>query len=357
MPTLSDLQRHSLPENASLKEALARLNSLSGENMTLFCVSGSGKLIGSLTDGDIRRALTSGVSLDAPASEACNRRCLRVSSAESRYSVALEAKRKGISLIPVVEEERLSSIIDLRFYSALLPLDAVMMAGGRGERLRPLTDSCPKPLLKVGGRPIIDYNVEALMRAGVENIFVTVNYMREMIQEHFSSPLVIGGKPVSVKCVAEPCRLGTMGSLSLVEGLREENLLVMNSDLLTDIDFAAMYARHISSGAALTMAVIPYSVNVPFAVVEHESDRVTALAEKPTYNYLANAGIYMMRRDVAERIPKGEYLDAPDLIDSLIAGGQKVAWFRIDGIWVDIGSPADFQRADDMLSLPLNNKL
>ncbi|MCM1152120.1 MAG: sugar phosphate nucleotidyltransferase [Muribaculum sp.] len=347
---MKEISRHIIPGKENIREALSRLNSLSGGNMTLFAVDEEGKLCGSLTDGDIRRAITSGGSLDGTVASVCNRGCLRITSAQDRYPVSLRAKALGISLIPVVDESGyIRDIADMHRMKALLPIDAVLMAGGRGERLRPLTATTPKPLLKVGGRPIIDYNIEALVLHGVKSIHVTVNYLKEQITEHFERPATYGGASVKVNCVAEPFRLGTMGSLALVSGLTQGDVLVMNSDLLTNIDFAAMYEHHRNTGAELTMAVTPYSVNVPFAIVRHEGDRVTSLQEKPTYNYLANAGVYMMKRRVAEAIPKGEYLDAPDLVETLIGEGKRVGYYTIEGTWIDIGSPDDYRAADALM--------
>lgn len=342
------LEDHLIAGSATVREALERLNLLSGGNMTLFVTDGDGRLAGTLTDGDIRRALTSGASVDTHASEVCNTGCLRVEHECDRYPVALEARRRGVSLLPLLRDGRVVDIVDLSRMKGLLPLDAVLMAGGRGERLRPLTDTVPKPLLRIGGRPIIDYNIENLVAHGVETVYVTVNYLKESIEEHFVEPVRYAGREVGVKCVREPRRLGTMGSLALVPELTQENLVVMNSDLLTNVDFAEMYARHVDSDADLTMGVVPYNVSIPFAIVEHDEKYITALAEKPTYSYLANAGVYMMRREVAQGIGE-DYLDAPDLIHNLISGGRKVSFYPIDGIWMDIGSPHDFRMADDLM--------
>lgn len=345
------MKEHLIGETENIRTALERLNALSGRNMTLFVTDGEGRLSGSLTDGDLRRALMHGADLYTPVAKVCNKGCLRISGPEERYSKSLEAKRRGISLLPATDREgRILSLIDMSIVKSLLPVDAVMMAGGRGERLRPLTLTTPKPLLKIGGRPIIDYNIESLMLHGVESITVTVNYLREQIERHFAKAAEYGGRKLRIECVAETERLGTMGSLSLIKEFPREDIIVMNSDLLTTIDFAAMYERHKESGAALTMGVIPYSVNVPFAIIDTEGDRVTALQEKPTYNYLANAGVYIMRREIAESLEKGKYLDAPDLIDRLIAEGKKVGYYRIEGTWIDIGSPADFARAEALMN-------
>lgn len=348
---MTDINRHLIGSEATLREAFARLNILSGGNMTLFVTDGADRLVGSLTDGDLRRAVIAGMSLEEPVTSACRRPCMSVSPDTDHLLAVSDARTRGIQLLPVTDADgRIIELLDLRTLKAVLPIDAVLMAGGRGERLRPLTLECPKPLLKVGGKPIIDYNVDELRANGVDNIFITVNYLKEQIIEHFSDPEFAG----CVRCVSEPRRLGTMGSLSLIpdSDFRHDNILVMNSDLLTTIDFKRMYLHHSRSGAALTVAATPYTVSVPFAILRTEGSRVTGLTEKPTYNYFANGGVYIMRRDIARSIPHGEYLDAPDLIEQLIRRGESVEYFPIDGSWIDIGSPDDFRYANELMSRP-----
>lgn len=343
--------RHLISSGATLREAFSRLNDLSGGTMTLFVTDAEGRLIGSLTDGDLRRAVIASAPLDAPVEHVCRRPCMSVAPDSDAYGIVREARNRGIQLLPVTDRDgRVERLLDLRHLRTLLPLDAVLMAGGRGERLRPLTLDRPKPLLPVGGKPIIDYNIDELHANGITSIFVTVNYLKEQIAEHFRE------RDCGVECVEEPCRLGTMGSVALVEGLRHDNLIVMNSDLLTNLDFERMYLQHIDSGATLTMAVIPYNVSIPFAIVRHEGRRITGLTEKPTYNYYANAGVYIMRREVVDLIPRGEYLDAPDLVEQLIERGHRVEYFPIDGTWVDIGSPDDYRYADELMQGTLGQR-
>ena len=335
--------RHIIASSRSLREALEAINSLSGDTMTLFATDEEGRISGTVTDGDIRRAILRGASLGSPVAEVMFRDFMRVEGEASRMQAMTTARSKGIDLLPVITEGFLTDILDLRRLRSSLPLDAVLMAGGKGERLRPLTLTVPKPLLEVGGRPIIDYNIEELRRCGIRNIYVTVNYLREQIIEHFSGD-------GDVTCVEEPCRLGTMGSLTLVEGLRHDNLILMNSDLLTTLDFERMFIHHEESGAEVTVAAIPYNVSVPYAIMTIEGDRVTGLTEKPTFNYFANAGVYIMRRSLISEMKRGEYLDAPDFLQTLMDAGRKVACFPIEGIWVDIGSPDDFRYANRLMN-------
>lgn len=350
---MMDITDHLIKAGATLRDAFGRLNRLSGGNMTLFVVDTERKLVGSLTDGDLRRAVIGGDSLEAAVENACKKDCMRILADADRYSGVGRARKAGIKLLPEVNERgEIIRLLDLCTLKSSLPLDAVLMAGGKGERLRPLTLDCPKPLLKVGDKAIIDYNIDELRANGIDNIFVTVNYLKEQIIEHFEDSRFEG----KVKCIAEPKRLGTMGSLALVEGLKADNLIVMNSDLLTTVDFEKMYLQHIESGAEITMGVIPYSVSVPFAIIRNEGRRITGLTEKPTYNYFANGGVYMMRRELAESIPAGEYLDAPDLVDQIIARGGLAEYFPIEGTWIDIGSPDDYRYANELMRRPGNSR-
>lgn len=349
------IKSHIIHTSDSVKDALDLIDNLSGRSMLLFAVDESQKLKGTVTGGDIRRALLRGIKLDAPVSEAMNTNFTAIETGDDPTEKVAEGKRRYLRLIPMTDKGCIVDIINLDKIKALLPIDAVMMAGGRGERLRPLTFSTPKPLLEVGGKPIIDRNVEILEKYGVSDIFVTVNYLHEKIEEHFRKRSSMIPEPyASVKCVLEPKRLGTLGSVALVEGLRHDNVLVINSDLLTSIDFEKMWHLNIESGADLTMGAVPYSVSVPYAIMRTEGTKVLGLEEKPTYNYFINGGVYMIRRVLLDRIPKGEYLDAPDFIESLISDGLRVESFPIEGRWIDIGSPDDYRAANELLSVNSN---
>lgn len=336
-----------ISQDATAIDALRRLNDLSGKAMTLFAVDGDSRFVGTLTDGDIRRSLIAGAQLDTKVSEIMHRNFAAFRSDVPQIAEIRDIRARHITLVPHLNADgTLRRIYDFSVFHSILPIDAVLMAGGKGERLRPMTLDTPKPLLKIGGKCIIDYNIEALARNGVTNINVTVNYLAEKLEEHFSSPV----SGVQVKCVKEPCRLGTIGSLTLVDGLTNDTVLLMNSDLLTNINFEEMFITHIEADADLTAAVIPYMVSVPYAIFRTEGNDVRGLEEKPTYNYYANAGIYMIKRRWLDIIPRGEYYDATDFLDALIERGCRVRQFPINGTWIDIGSPDDFRAAQDLMS-------
>ncbi len=342
------MNRHILNSEATILEALDRLNGLSGSSMTLFVVDGDGVMTGTLTDGDVRRALLGGLALDAPAAMAVNRRFKALRPGQDGDTVAMlkSLREMGIILVPCLDRDgRIEDVIDLNKTYNRLPVSAVLMAGGKGERLRPLTLTRPKPLLEIEGKAIIDYNIEALAEVGVKDICVTTRYLAEQIADHFAAPVA----GVQVKCVEETKPLGTIGSAALIERSPEGDTLVMNSDLLTSISFEDLYLRHKEAGADITIAVIPYQVTVPYAILDLDGDRVTGLKEKPLYSYYANAGIYMFGNHVLATLSADERTDATDLIDRTIAAGGKVAYYPIKGTWIDVGSPADFRQAAELM--------
>ena len=336
------MDKHLIQINSSLREALSALNSLSGSAMTLLAVDPVGRLQGTLTDGDVRRALLAGLDLDSPVSEAMHRD-FRALSADMTPMEIRRVRSMGIRLLPVLDSEgRVVKILDLHSCTTSLPVRAMLMAGGRGERLRPLTDTTPKPLLEVGGCPIIDRNIEALRRVGIDDITVSVNYLAEQIEAHFAG--------TDIKCVREPEPLGTIGACSLLPAEGPEITLLMNSDLLTNISFEDFFIHHQTQGNDITIATISHVVSIPFAVLTTEGDRVTGIEEKPTFTHYANAGIYLIRSALLRDLMASR-LDAPEFIDAQISRGAKVGHFPISGFWLDIGTPADFRQADELLKL------
>ncbi len=343
------MEKHLINSTDRLLDALGRLNDLSGEAMTLLVVDNDGRMQGTLTDGDIRRALLAGATLNTPVADVMHRDFRHLDDADRLDVVKLKKIReKGIRLVPVLDKEtHIRRIIDTRLVSTILPVSAILMAGGKGERLRPLTLTTPKPLLKIAGKPIIDYNIEALAAVGIDDITVTTNYLAEQIHDHFATPVA----GVAVKCVREPRPLGTIGSAGLIEHTPGGTTLLMNSDLLTNISFEDMYMHHSAEQADITIAVIPYNVSVPFAILQTEGNRVVGLSEKPCYSYYANAGIYLISNRLLNNLDGNDRVDATDLIEQSIARGLKVTYFPINGRWIDIGSPTDFNHACELMEM------
>lgn len=334
--------------NDTLGKVLERLNE-SGLGIVLV-VDDRRRLIGTITDGDVRRAILSKLELATFASVVLERK------AGTIYSKPFVAKRQDnpdhylkilqehtVLHLPILDEE--NRVVDLvtmdDFVSAPLALQAVVMAGGRGTRLFPLTEECPKPMLTVGDRPLLEIIIERLKLAGIQQVSVSTYHKPEKIAEHFGDG---GGFGVDLNYVSEDRPLGTAGALGLMAPPTETRL-VINGDILTDVDFKAMLNFHREHKADLTVAVRQYDLQVPYGVVECRGEKVDRLQEKPVCNFLVNAGIYLMEPVVHQYIPAGQRQDMTDLISVLIENGRSVVSFPIHEEWLDIGSHAEYQLA------------
>jgi NDP-sugar pyrophosphorylase family protein len=235
---------------------------------------------------------------------------------------------------------------------SVLPFEAIVMAGGRGERLHPLTADCPKPLLPLAGQPIVGYTIKRLRDAGVKNFTFCVNYMAEQIEAHFGNGEAWRAE---FEYLLEKEPLGTIGGAALKENFRYEDLLVINGDLLTTIHFDRFYAFYLEEDAHLAIATIPYRVNLPYGILELDSDQVVqGVREKPTFTYRINTGIYMMRRELLDLIPRNTRFDAIELIEVALDKGLKVVSYPLHDYWIDIGQIEDYRKAqEDILFLDL----
>ena len=256
-------------------------------------------------------------------------------------------RERQVFFIPVLDKDNhIVRVCNLIKYHNFLPIDAVLMAGGKGERLRPLTEKTPKPLLPVGGKAIIDHNIDRLISYGIKHINVTVNYLGEQLEEHFREP----HEEVQVQTVREPKFLGTIGSIKFVKEFFNDTVLVMNSDLFTNINYEDFYLHFKEHDADMSVAAVPYSVSIPYGILDLEGPRdIKGLIEKPTYDYYANAGIYLIKKSALDLIPEDTFFNATDLIESLIAAGCKVVRFPLNGTWIDIGNPQEYKRANDLV--------
>lgn len=343
---MHDLSKYIIRVNASIKDALIALNRLSDNTLTLFVVDLQDKMVGTLTDGDVRRALIEGCDLNASLDKVMNRNFHYIRINDLCVEGIRTLREKGITLLPVLtDEKKIQTIYNLKKKKSILPVDAVLMAGGKGERLRPLTERTPKPLLKVGDKCIIDYNVDRLIEYGVENINVTINYLGEQIEKHFVEPR----DQVQIHCVREPQYLGTIGSVKFVDKFYNDTVLVMNSDLFTNINFEDFFLHFKKNDADMSVAAIPYSVSVPYGIFDLEDRSIRGVREKPTYNYYANSGIYLIKKKLFDLIPDGSFYDATDLIVRLIEEKYNVIRFPLMGYWIDIGKHEDYKKAQDFV--------
>ncbi len=342
------MNNHLINQNISLLEALARINTLAPEPLVLFVLDDENRMVGTLTDGDSRRALIAGASVEDKV-EKIMLKDFRYMNREDIADVREIRRQKEMKmkLVPILDKDKhIVDFINLEKYHTRLPVDAVLMAGGKGERLRPLTEKTPKPLLPVGDKAIIDHNVDRLISYGVEHINVTVNYLADQIEEHFREPR----DGVQIQTVREPKFLGTIGSIRFVKEFYNDTVLVMNSDVFTNINFEDFYLHFKEYDAVMSAVAIPYSVQVPYGIFRLEGRRdVKGIVEKPTFDYYANAGIYLIKTEVLKYIPADIMFHSTDLMEKLIANNQKVIRFPLNGTWIDIGNPQEYKRANDLV--------
>lgn len=337
--------KHLIYKEHSVREALIKLDELASDAI-LFIVEENKKLIGSLTDGDLRRGFIKGLGFEDSILEFVQSNPKFIYDDEFDQKKLEEFKDKNFKIIPILNKDhQIVDILNFRNRSTLLPVDAVLMAGGKGMRLRPLTENTPKPLLKVGDKPIIEYNIDRLAKVGVKNIHLSINYLGEQLEAHFGNGKK---KRLNINYVKEDQPLGTIGSILLVKNFDNEDIIVMNSDLLTNIDFTDFYKTFKESGADMAVAATPYNVDIPYAVLETNQDnQVTSLKEKPKYTYYSNAGIYILNKKVLKMIPKNEFYDITDLMDKILAMNLKLVTYPINGYWLDIGKHEDYKKAQE----------
>jgi len=341
------MKNHIINHKETLIEALKCITSLPPEPLVLFVVDDENRMVGTLTDGDSRRALIAGASVMDRVEMIMHRNFnfMKVGGLNDVKEIKHQRDLK-MKLIPVLDDNsHIVEIINLEKHKTRLPIDAVLMAGGKGERLRPLTEKTPKPLLKVGEKCIIDHNIDRLINYGVKHISVTVNYLKEQLEEHFVEPR----GDVQVRTVREPEFLGTIGSIRFVREFYNDAVLVMNSDLFTNINYEDFYLHFKDYDADMSVAAVPYTVSVPYGIFELKGREIQGLIEKPTYNFYANAGIYLIKRSVLDEIPEETFFNATDLIEKLISEGKKVIRFPLNGTWIDIGNPQEYQKANELV--------
>ena len=342
---------HIILQSKTLSEALKQMDEHSGDILLLFVVNEQNKLVGSLTDGDIRRGLINGSGIN----DLVEKIMFTNFTVSLENNVAEKIKSININhikLLPVVNDKGiLVNIVNLLTHRQILPIEAFIMAGGEGKRLHPLTENTPKPLLKIGNKPIIEHNIDRLKTKGIKKIHISIKYLGQQLKDYFGDG---NTKNLKISYVEEKDPLGTIGSVSLVDHFKKDTILLMNSDLLTNFDLYEMYQKFISQNSDLMVATVPYKVNIPYAVMETKNNQVTSLKEKPTYIYQSNAGIYLFKKEVVDLIPKNKHFNATDLMEKMIAMNKKIGYFPILGYWLDIGQHEDYEKAnEDILHIKL----
>lgn len=333
---------------ASILEAI-RVIERDGVQIALV-VDEYGRLLGTVTDGDVRRAILKGIAFSEPVEKVMNPHPVSGNVEKTDLELFELMKLKMVNQLPVVDAN--GRVVGLRVLSEMLQSPqksnrVVLMAGGLGNRLQPLTNECPKPLLKVGSRPILHGILDRFLAQGFRQFYISVNYKAEMIMDYFGDGSAFGA---SIEYLREPTRMGTAGALSLIPQLPEAPLIVMNGDLITDTNFNQLLEFHKKHKVAATMCIRRHEFQVPYGVVqinEHQFDRMD---EKPLQQFFVNAGIYVIEPTLLSMVPANSYVDMPDLFKRARISEKEVAVFPLREHWLDIGSTDDFRRAEDYMA-------
>lgn len=343
---MRDYIEHIISDNADARGALKKLEYIHEDNSrTLFVVDDSGQMRGTITDGDIRRGLLNGLEISESIVRFMNTDFKVVRQNENIIHKIAETKKLGILFFPIVDEKnKILKIVDLKAINTIIPATAIIMAGGRGERLRPFTDTVPKPMLMVGNKPIIDHNIDRLIKYGITEIIISVRYLSEVIMDHLGDG---SSKGINITYLHEDDPLGTIGALGSIENINTDHILLMNSDILTNIDFEDFFNHYLNTESAMCIASIPYQIQVPYAVLDIKDNQILSFIEKPSYTYYSNAGIYFMHRELQTFIPKDTFYNATDLMQSLISKGKKVVHYPMLNYWLDIGRQQDYLKAQE----------
>jgi len=339
---MRNYKEHLIISGSSIKKALEQLNILA-KDAILFVVNTNDELIGSLTDGDIRRGLLKGISIDNPLNDIIQSDPKFIKKGDRDIDKVIAYREANFKILPVIDEDgKVVNVINFRFLRSYLPVDAVIMAGGKGTRLQPLTDSVPKPLLKIGRKAIMEHNVDRLALYGIDDYWFSVKYLGEQIEEFFGDGK---SKNLKIKYIWENKPLGTIGAVSKINNFKHDYVLLTNSDILTNLDYEEFYLDFLDKKADFSVVSIPYKVNIPYAVLETENHIIKSFKEKPTYTYYSNGGIYLIKKELLDFIPKETFFNATDLIKLLIEKNKKVIYYSLSCYWLDIGKHDDFEKA------------
>lgn len=309
-------------------------------------VDGDQKLLGTISDGDVRRAILKGISLDNPVSEIMFTEPTVAYCHESRETVLAAMKTRQLRQIPIVDQDR--HVVGLDVWDELINIQerdniVVFMAGGLGKRLGELTKDCPKPLLRVGDKPVLETILGNCIEYGFKRFYISVNYKAEMVKEYFGDGSRWG---VSIGYIEEKKQLGTAGALGLLPEIPTLPMLVMNGDVLTKINFKHLMEFHEGHKTVATMCVREYEFQVPFGVVQVDNHKLKHIQEKPIHRFFVNAGIYVLNPEAVALVPRNEHLDMPSLFDRLLQQEHETTAFPIREYWLDIGRTDDFEKAN-----------
>ncbi len=342
---MTTLNKFILSPTSTIKEAFETIDK--GALKIAIILDQNKKVIGTIGDGDIRRGLLNGHTLDDTIEELYFKNPILAKETDSKDLIIQKAIAKKIYQIPIVDKHNI--LIDIVDLATLLKTQKrknkiILMAGGLGTRLHPLTKETPKPLLQVGDKPILQTIIENFSKYGFVDIIISVNYKSDMIKDYFGDGSQFG---VNISYIDENKRLGTAGALSLLDNVPNEPFFVMNGDLLTNVNFEKFLDFHMNENSIASMAIREDDFQVPYGVIETNGTKITSIQEKPTYKYFVNGGIYILSPQVLEYIPKDEFFDMPTLFELLIKNDKNVLSFPIHEYWLDIGRMEELQKAQN----------
>ena len=339
---MNQLNKNLISITKSLGEALKMLNSLSNDKI-LFVIGTNNRFIGSITDGDIRRGLMVSKSLKIKLDSIVRKKAKYLRKEDKNIQKLIELRDKGYKIFPVLDnQERVVEIINFNTKKSYLPIDVIVMAGGMGKRLYPMTFKTPKPLLEIGGKPIIKYSIDSLINYGVENFWISINYLAEQVEEYFNAKK---SEIVKYNFIKESKPLGTIGSASIIKDFKNDYVMVVNCDVLTNLNFEEFFLDFKKNDAAMSVVTIPYRTTIPYGVIKSKGNLISDLTEKPSYTYYSNAGIYLIKKKYLKKIPEGKKFNATQLLMLLVKSNKKVISYPFSGYWLDIGKPEDYNRA------------
>lgn len=342
---MKDFDQLQVPFHASVQEAIAVIDREALQ--IVFVTDDKQCLIGTVTDGDVRRALLRGETLDSPVEQVMHREFRSLpASATEKEALAL-MRRESLHQIPVLDEQ--GRIIHLFLLEELIERKSlenpvIIMAGGEGKRLRPLTANSPKPMLRIGDKPILEIILEQCIEAGFSEFYLAVNYLKEQIQDYFED----GARwQVQIQYLEENKPLGTAGALSLIPQMPSQSFLVLNGDVLTRVDYSRLLRFHTEQSASATLCVREHTTQIPYGVVRLDDLRVLTLEEKPVLSHYVNAGIYLLNPELLSLVPNDQFFDMPQLLECAVQEEHRVSAFPIHEYWLDIGRPETLEQAHE----------
>ena len=346
-----ELNKYTVSPTTTIFEALQLVDKNAKQMAVL--VDNDRNIIGVITDGDIRRAILKGIPLNSSVVDVVNKTPLIGSKNESKKSLISKMQDRSVPFIPLLDSA--NKLVEILFLSDLLNISrknnsVIIMAGGKGTRLGELTRNCPKPMLKIGSKPILETIIAHLSSFGFHDFYISVNHLKEQIMEYFAKGEKMG---VKISYLHENKPLGTAGALANFEQQNSEPVIVMNGDIYTDMDFSALIDIHKSNNAAATVCLRKYDCQIPYGVVRTNNRQITTIEEKPVLSYFVNAGIYTFDPMILKMIPKNTYYPMTKFLEKLLKNGKLVYSHEIDGIWIDIGRHDDFKNASQIATMEI----